>query len=683
MTSPQDAASARQRPQSPVPPPTVGSILGRVFGFQLPSRGEDNTYARQHTSSTLTEDPVVTPPTGLSLRDLAGFNGYRNISNHLSTTLSSDTVPSTTFAFQPPGSPPTAESPVMFPPHISLELPFAHRPPPDTQSAAVTRASQDPSQRSPLTRASIQHSEHASWAQVAIESGSLPTWSAAGSSTSFGAASANRSAKRRRSFREYKIGDLEIGREIRHEIQPEIEAPLSVLELPFPKEGYWDDVEDSPYPEVRASVSNTDDVDMPCLTLRVITTIQKQYGFKIPLGTSLHITVMVFLRMLDTPYIVINQLFGSVSGLGMSVLTFDWNQIAYIGSPLVTPFWSQINIVVGFVLFYWIMAPAIYYLDIWKTGHLPISGIGGYDRFGNEYDITRIITHDHRLNQTAYDEYSPLYLPVTFAMTYLIAFALSTGLLVHTVIFHAGSILRRAKGKETDENDIHAMMMKKYPNVPSWWSGFVIFGSAIMGVVAVAIDDVGIPVWAPFVAFLITILYSIPSGYVYAMTGQCVPLNLIAQAIPGALFPGSAIGNMIFKTFTTQSATNMQNSLFYLKTAHYIKCNERAVFSVQVIGVLLATSSAMLVTEMLLDKVPDLCNAHQADSLSCPTSMVLYTASIVCENRGLNGPARQFGKGSIYQILPFATVLGALLPIVLWLWLKRYPTSRLKYGEPT
>lgn len=27
--------------------------------------------------------------------------------------------------------------------------------------------------------------------------------------------------------------------------------------------------EDSPYPEVRASVSNTDDPDMPCLTFRV------------------------------------------------------------------------------------------------------------------------------------------------------------------------------------------------------------------------------------------------------------------------------------------------------------------------------------------------------------------------------------------------------------------------------
>lgn len=37
---------------------------------------------------------------------------------------------------------------------------------------------------------------------------------------------------------------------------------------PLDFEGFMDDEEDSPYPEVRASVSNIDDVEMPCLTFR-------------------------------------------------------------------------------------------------------------------------------------------------------------------------------------------------------------------------------------------------------------------------------------------------------------------------------------------------------------------------------------------------------------------------------
>jgi OPT family oligopeptide transporter len=35
--------------------------------------------------------------------------------------------------------------------------------------------------------------------------------------------------------------------------------------------------------------------------------------------------------------LVVNTLFGTNTGLGMSVLTFDWGMIAFIGSPLVTP----------------------------------------------------------------------------------------------------------------------------------------------------------------------------------------------------------------------------------------------------------------------------------------------------------------------------------------------------------
>lgn len=38
-------------------------------------------------------------------------------------------------------------------------------------------------------------------------------------------------------------------------------------------------------------------------------------------------------------------------------MTFDWAQIAYIGSPLVTPFWAALNILGGLVLVMWIAAP--------------------------------------------------------------------------------------------------------------------------------------------------------------------------------------------------------------------------------------------------------------------------------------------------------------------------------------
>jgi hypothetical protein len=41
----------------------------------------------------------------------------------------------------------------------------------------------------------------------------------------------------------------------------------------------------------------------------------------------------------------------------MLPLTFDWAQISYIGSPLMTPFWAAANVVGGLIIVMWIAAP--------------------------------------------------------------------------------------------------------------------------------------------------------------------------------------------------------------------------------------------------------------------------------------------------------------------------------------
>lgn len=62
--------------------------------------------------------------------------------------------------------------------------------------------------------------------------------------------------------------------------------------------------------------------------------------------------------------VVVNQLFGVSSGLGMGLLTFDWSQMVYVVPPLVIPWWAQVNIFVGFVITFWILTPIIYYTNV-------------------------------------------------------------------------------------------------------------------------------------------------------------------------------------------------------------------------------------------------------------------------------------------------------------------------------
>ena len=79
-------------------------------------------------------------------------------------------------------------------------------------------------------------------------------------------------------------------------------------------------------------------------------------------------------NLISTPAenLVVNQLFGTVTGLGMGVITFDWSQISNIGSPLMVPWWAQVHVFAGFVVMYWLVLPILYYTNV----SFPLSLLG-------------------------------------------------------------------------------------------------------------------------------------------------------------------------------------------------------------------------------------------------------------------------------------------------------------------
>ncbi|KAG0095796.1 hypothetical protein BGZ93_005425, partial [Podila epicladia] len=60
--------------------------------------------------------------------------------------------------------------------------------------------------------------------------------------------------------------------------------------------------------------------------------------------------------------IILSQLTGS-DGLGIGTIALDWSAASYYVTPLVTPWFAQVNIIIGFVLVAWIMVPWAYYTD--------------------------------------------------------------------------------------------------------------------------------------------------------------------------------------------------------------------------------------------------------------------------------------------------------------------------------
>jgi hypothetical protein len=156
-----------------------------------------------------------------------------------------------------------------------------------------------------------------------------------------------------------------------------------------------------------------------------------------------------------------------------------------LNDDILVPWWAELHIFIGFVVFYWILTPILYYTNVsstlffsqsissslqsWDLAYFPISANGPFDRFGRSYNISRVLLPNDTFNETAYNLYSPLYLSATYAMTYLLAFALSTSVLVHTALYHGRSLINGMKKIKVERDDIHAKLMRNYPEVPEWW----------------------------------------------------------------------------------------------------------------------------------------------------------------------------------------------------------------------
>ncbi|KAJ4485254.1 OPT oligopeptide transporter [Lentinula aciculospora] len=357
------------------------------------------------------------------------------------------------------------------------------------------------------------------------------------------------------------------------------------------------------------------------------------------------------------------QLFGYVNGLGFSVLTFDWSQIAYIGSPLATPWWAQANVISGFFIFIWLVVPILHFKDVWYGLHMPILSRSAYDDTMQTYDVLRILNPDSTFNATKYDQYSPVYLSTGFAFSYGLSFAAIASTLSHSFLYFRKQIWIHARRSINEQRDIHSRLMSQYPQVPEWWYLIIFIVSFLLGVLSIELWPTQMPVWAFFLALVIAFTYVIPIGMIQAITNQQVALNVIAELVIGYALPGRPIATMMFKTWGYNSMSQALIFTSDLKLAHYMKIPPRPI-----ILPLLKLSNCWI------GGMQDICQSGQSDRFTCQNTEVFGVASAI-------GPNRMFSQG-MYSPLLFFFLIGALAPIISWLVDKRYPNSFFKYVNP-
>ncbi|KAB5523870.1 OPT oligopeptide transporter protein-domain-containing protein [Coniochaeta sp. 2T2.1] len=408
--------------------------------------------------------------------------------------------------------------------------------------------------------------------------------------------------------------------------------------------------------------------------------------------------------------VVVANLFGVVSGLGMFPITFDWAQIAYIGSPLLTPFWAAMNVVGGLVIVMWIAAPIAYYSNWLYSSYMPILSAAVFDNTGNVYDVSKILTKDFLFDREAYQNYSRVFLPITYVLSYGVQFAGLASLLTHTACWHGEDIwrqwkrsLKEAKGEPTlqyqpvsrrnsearptssasrngrflsqstvsfedglmSREDVHNRLMKRYKDAPMTWYLLTFISMTAIGIFVVEYYPIHLPWYGLLLALAICSILFIPIGIIMAVTNQHSSIYLICQLVCGAVFPGRPVANMVFVTYGYISSAQGIKFAADLKLGHYMKIPPRILFSVQMVATVVSSVTQIGVLNWMFRNVPGICTPEAINGFTCPIARVHFNGSILW---GVVGPSEFFGPNATYRMLVWAFLIGALLPIPLWLY---------------
>ncbi|KAJ7198818.1 small oligopeptide transporter, partial [Mycena pura] len=368
--------------------------------------------------------------------------------------------------------------------------------------------------------------------------------------------------------------------------------------------------------------------------------------------------------------IIVNQLFGYRSGLGFSILTFDWNQIAYIGVRALVPRWAEANILISFSFFFWFLVPILYYTNVWHAQYLPISSANAFDNTGMYYNHSRIISNG-KLDLEAYKAYSPVYLSTTFAMSYGLSFMSITATIVHAIIHFSAPIKLHFKRSLREQPDVHAKLMLTYPQVPDYYYACIFIVTFIFACICIECWDTGMTIWALILALAVALLYVVPVGMIQAITNCEYRTAVITELLVGFLLPGKGDNSY---------GSSIQFTMDF-KLGHYMKIPPRYGGEPRQILSLIAPSTHCQTAQLGIQSwcvhySRDMCSQTQKDYFNCAFTQVFGTASVIW---GLIGPGLFFSKGQKMIALTFFFVIGAACPILQWLITRRRPNTILNY----
>lgn len=135
---------------------------------------------------------------------------------------------------------------------------------------------------------------------------------------------------------------------------------------------------------------------------------------------------------------IANTIFGVSSGLGAIPISFDYTQIsqAMSGSVFATPFFVSANTYASVLIFFVIILPILYFTNTWYAKYMPVISGSTYDNTQKRYNVTKVLNPDFSINLEKYREYSPVFVPFSYLLSYALNFAAVIAVFVHCFLYH-------------------------------------------------------------------------------------------------------------------------------------------------------------------------------------------------------------------------------------------------------
>ncbi|CAJ2671406.1 unnamed protein product [Trifolium pratense] len=397
------------------------------------------------------------------------------------------------------------------------------------------------------------------------------------------------------------------------------------------------------------------------------------------------ISTVSFVCLIWKDSITAQQIGSGMKGLGIGSFGLDWNTVAgFLGSPLAVPGFAIANLMAGFVLYMYVLIPIAYWNNLYNAKKFPLISSHTFDSTGATYNVTRILnTKTFDINMESYNNYSKIYMSVTFAFEYGMCFAALTATISHVVLFHGKMILEMWK-KTTSSlkyqlGDVHTRIMKKnYEQVPEWW--FVTILILMFMMALVACEGFGkqlqLPWWGILLSLAIALVFTLPIGVIEATTNIRSGLNVITELVIGFIYPGKPLANMAFKTYGHISMVQALGFLEDLKLGHYMKIPPKSMFIVQLVGTVVSSSVHFGTAWWLLTSIENICDESllpKGSPWTCPGDDVFYNASIIW---GVVGPKRMFTNDGVYPEMNWFFLIGLIAPVPVWLLSIKFPNHK-------